>query len=58
MLQENDHRLVRVRDGATDRGRTSTTLREIRLRDTDWTDDRLARIRTMLGAPTVTNELT
>src|SRR5215216_3485434 len=52
ILQERDHRLVTVRDWATDRVQTINSLLEIRLRDTDCTDDRLATILTMLGDPT------
>jgi len=52
ILQERDHRLVTVRDWVTDRVQTINTLLEIRLRDTDCTDDRLATILTMLGDPT------
>ena len=52
ILQERDHRLVTVRDWATDRVQTINTLLAITLRDTDCTDDRLATILTMLGDPT------
>jgi transposase len=52
ILQERDHRLVTVRDWATDRVQTINTLLAITLRDTDCTDDRLARLLTMLGDPT------
>ena len=52
ILQERDHRLVTVRDWATDRVQTINTLLEMTLRDTDCTDDRLATILTMLGDPT------
>lgn len=52
ILQERDHRLVSVRDWATDRIQTINTLLGIALRDTDCTDDRLATLLTMLGDPT------
>lgn len=52
ILQERDHRLVTVRDWATDRVQTINTLLAITLRDTDCTDDRLATLLTMLGDPT------
>ncbi len=52
ILQERDHRLVTVRDWATDRVQTINTLLQITLRDTDCTDDRLATLLTMLGDPT------
>jgi len=52
ILQERDHRLVSVRDWATDRVQTINTLLEIRLRDTDCTDDRLATLLTLLGDAT------
>src|SRR6266540_1974555 len=52
ILQERDHRLVTVREWAADRVQTINTLLEIRLRDTDCTDDRLATVLTMLGDPT------
>jgi transposase len=52
ILQERDHRLVTVRDWATDCLQTINTMLEITLRDTDCTDDRLATILTMLGDPT------
>jgi transposase len=51
ILQERDHRLVTVRDWATDRVQTINTLLGITLRDTDCTDDRLATILTRLGDP-------
>ena len=51
ILQERDHTMVSVRDWAADRVQTLTTLLDIRLRDTDCTDDRLARILTLLGDP-------
>jgi transposase len=49
ILQERDHTMVSVRDWAADRMLTLTSLLDIRLRDTDCTDDRLARILTLLG---------
>src|SRR3712207_6279509 len=51
ILQERDHRLVSVRDWASERVQTINALLDIRLRDTDCTDDRLASILTMLGDP-------
>ena len=51
LLQERDHRLVRVRDWANARTHTLNTLLDITLRATDCTDDRLANILTMLGDP-------
>jgi len=51
ILQERDHTMVSVRDWAADRVQTLNTLLESTLRDTDCTDDRLARILTMLGDP-------
>jgi transposase len=51
ILQERDHRLVTLRDWATDRAQTINTLLDIALRDTDCSDDRLAIILTMLGDP-------
>ena len=52
LLQERDHRLVVVRDWVHDRLHTLTTLLDQPLRATDCTDDRLANILSMLGAPT------
>jgi transposase len=52
ILQERDHRLVTVRDWASDRVQTINSLLAITLRDTDCTDDRLATLLTMLGDPT------
>jgi transposase len=52
ILQERDHTMVAVRDWATDRVQTLTTLLDITLRDTDCSDDRLARVLTLLGDPT------
>jgi len=52
ILQERDHTMVSVRDWAMERIQTITALLDISLRDTDCTDDRLARILTMLGDPT------
>jgi transposase len=53
ILQERDHRLVSVRDWATERVQTINRLLHITLRDTDCTDDRLATILSMLGDPTI-----
>lgn len=52
ILQERDHTMVSVRDWAIDRVQTLNQLLALRLRDTDCTDDRLARILTLLGNPT------
>lgn len=49
LLLERDHRLVMLRDWATDRAQTINALLDITLRDTDCSDDRLANILTMLG---------
>src|SRR5262249_50111137 len=57
ILQERDHTMVSVRDWASDRVQTLTTLLGIHLRDTDCTDDRLARILTLLGDPTTQTTL-
>jgi transposase len=57
ILQERDHRLVTVRDWAADRVQTLNTLLDIRLRDTDCTDDRLATVLTLLGDPTTQTAL-
>jgi transposase len=51
ILQQRDHRLVTVRDWAADRIQTINQLLQIRLRDTDCSDDRLASILSMLGDP-------
>jgi transposase len=51
ILQERDHTMVSVRDWVNERVQTITTLLGISLRDTDCTDDRLARILTLLGDP-------
>jgi transposase len=51
ILQERDHTMVSLRDWAADRVQTLTSLLDIHLRDTDCTDDRLARILTLLGDP-------
>ena len=51
ILQERDHTMVSVRDWVNERVQTINTLLGIRLRDTDCTDDRLARILTLLGDP-------
>lgn len=53
ILTERDHRLAPVRDWVTDRTQTINTLLAITLRETDCTDDRLANLLTMLGAPTL-----
>jgi len=51
ILQERDHTMVSVRDWAMDRRQTLNELLGLALRDTDCTDDRLARILTLLGDP-------
>jgi transposase len=51
ILQERDHTMVSVRDWAMDRRQTLNRLLGLTLRDTDCTDDRLARILTLLGDP-------
>jgi transposase len=51
ILQERDHTMVSVRDWAVDHVQTLNALLDIQLRDTDCTDDRLARLLTMLGDP-------
>lgn len=51
ILQERDHTMVSVRDWALERVQTITTLLGVALRETDCTDDRLARILTLLGEP-------
>jgi transposase len=51
LLQERDHRLVTVRDWASERVQTINALLDLTLRDTDCTDDRLACILTLLGDP-------
>lgn len=51
ILQERDHTMVSVRDWALERVQTINTLLGISLRETDCTDDRLARLLTLLGDP-------
>lgn len=51
ILQERDHTMVSVRDWAIDHRQTLTALLDTQVRDTDCTDDRLARILTLLGDP-------
>jgi transposase len=51
ILQERDHRLVSVREWVEERRQTINSLLGVTLRDTDCTDDRLARILTLLGDP-------
>jgi transposase len=53
LLQERDHRVVMVRDWAANRTQTLNQLLEVTLRPTDCTDDRLAKVLTMLGHPDV-----
>ncbi len=49
MLQEQDHRMVTVREWAQRCSQTINDLLGTPLRDTDCTDDRLANILSMLG---------
>jgi transposase len=49
MLTERDHRLVAVREWAEARRQTFNALLGIELRETDLTDDRLARVLSHLG---------
>jgi transposase len=49
VLTERDHRLVAVREWAGARQQTFNALLGIELRDTDLTDDRLARVLSRLG---------
>ncbi len=49
MLTERDHRLVAVREWAEARRTTFNALLGIELRETDLTDDRLARVVSQLG---------
>ena len=51
LLMERDHRVVSVREWATDRQQTLTDLLGQRLRATDLSDDRLANVLTMLSDP-------
>src|SRR5436190_1318972 len=51
ILQERDHRLVSVRQWVAERAQTWASLLGEPLRDTDCTDDRLANVLSMLGAP-------
>jgi transposase len=53
ILTERDHRLVAVREWAEARRQTFNALLGIELRDTDLTDDRLARALSHLGQETV-----
>jgi len=57
LLTEQDHRLVRVRDWVAGRRETFNALLGIELRETDCTDDRLANVLTMLGAPATQERL-
>lgn len=52
ILQERDHRLVSVRDWASDSAQTINSLLNITLRETDCSDDRLAALLSELGDPT------
>ena len=51
LLMERDHRVVSVREWAADRQQTLGDLLGLLLRETDLTDDRLAKVLTMLSAP-------
>ena len=53
LLTERDHRLVAVREWAAARRQTFNALLGIELRDTDLTDDRLARVLSHLGMESV-----
>ena len=52
ILAERDHRLVAVRDWVAQRSVTFNTLLDLTLRDTDCTDDRLAKVLSMLSDET------
>lgn len=52
MLSERSHKLVVVRDWVAARTHTIETLLGCTVRPTDCTDDRLAHLLSMLGAPT------
>jgi transposase len=52
ILSERNHRLVAVRDWVAQRTLTFNTLLETTLRDTDFTDNRLANVLSMLGDET------
>jgi hypothetical protein len=49
ILQERDHRLVSVRQWVAERTQTLASLLGTPLRDTDFTDDRLANVLMMLA---------
>ncbi len=49
MLTEHNHRLVAVREWSQDRGQVLNDLLGVELRDTDLSDDRLARLLGKLG---------
>jgi transposase len=51
LLMERDHRVVSVREWASERQQTLDDLLGLLLRETDLTDDRLANVLTMLGDP-------
>jgi transposase len=53
MLIERNHCLSEVRAWAAERQQTFATLLDVVLRETDCTDDRLAKVLTMLGDPSV-----
>jgi transposase len=52
LLAERNHRLVAVRDWVAQRTATFNSLRNMTLRDTDCTDDRLANVLSMLSDET------
>jgi transposase len=51
LLMEHDHRLVSVRDWANARRHSLGALLGCPVRETDFSDDRLANVLTMLSAP-------
>jgi transposase len=51
LLMERDHRVVSVREWAADRLQTLQDLLGQPLRETDLSDDRLAKVLTMVSAP-------
>jgi len=57
LLTERDHRLVAVRAWAEARRQTFNALLGIELRDTDLTDDRLARVLSHLGLEQVQQQI-
>jgi len=53
MLSERDHRMVAVREWANQRAQVLNELLGIQLRETDMSDDRLARVLSKVGDETV-----